>query len=326
MAKSVFVKKGKRTNPLQAFRIYLQNNSGKKLTKKVIIGIVLYLVLFDLAFVFIYPFLTMITDAFKSDADLINSTVKWVPTELYWTNFKVALKQLNYLTYLKNSVIVSLVATIGHALVCSFVGYGFARYNFKGKGLLFGGVILSMLVPMQVLVIPLYSIFSKWNWIQTWLPLIVPCFFGFGLRGGFYIFLFRQFFMGLPHEMEEAAKIDGCGPLKTFFHIMLPMSRSSILVCVVLSVVWHWNDYFEPNIYLSQVPELALLPSKLPGMYEQIAKLAGDSEVADGVSIVINQANCMAATFLVILPLLIAYVFVQKQFMEGVERSGLTGM
>lgn len=326
MAKSAAIHKKKKTNPVQALKIYLQNNSGKKLAKKIIIGFALYLVLFDLAFVFIYPFLTMISDAFKSDADLINSTVKWIPTELYWTNFKVAFKQLNYMTYLKNSVLITVIATLGHTMVCSFVGYGFARYNFKGKGVLFGGVILSMLVPMQVLIIPLYSIFSGWHWTESWLPLLVPCFFGFGLRGGFYIFLFRQFFMGLPHEMEEAAKIDGCGPLKTFFYIMLPMSRSSILVCVVLSAVWHWNDYFEPNIYLSQVPELALLPSKLPGMYEQLAKLASDSEVAEGVSIVINQANCMAATFLVILPLLIAYVFVQKQFMEGVERSGLTGM
>ena len=127
--------------------------------------------------------------------------------------------------------------------------------------------------------------------------------------------------------MEEAARIDGCGPIKTFLKIMLPMSRSSVLVAVVLSVVWHWNDYFEPNIYLSLSPGLQLLPSKLPGMYEQLAQVAGEAdEVAGGASIVINQANCMAATFLVILPLLVAYMFVQKQFMEGVERSGLTGM
>lgn len=326
MAKSK-AEKTKKSNPVQYAKLYLKNTSGKKLAKKIIIGIALYLVLFDLAFVFIYPFLTMISDAFKSDADLINSTVKWIPTSLYWTNFKVAFEELNYMSYLKNSVIVALVATVGHALVCSFVGYGFARYNFKGKGALFAGVILSMLVPTQVLIIPLYITFSSWNWIESWLPLLVPCFFGFGLRGGFYIFLFRQFFMGLPHEMEEAARIDGCGPLKTFFKIMLPMSRSSILVCVVLSIVWHWNDYFEPGIYLSQVPQLAMLPSKLPEMYALIAQMSSESgEIAEGVSVVINQANCMAATFLVILPLLIAYCFVQKQFMEGVERSGLTGM
>lgn len=316
-----------KVSPIKSLQIYLQNNTGKKLAKKVVIAIILYLVLFDLAFVFIYPFLTMISDAFKTDSDLINSTVKWIPTQLYFTNFKVAFSELNYLKFLKNSVLEALIATVGHTLVCSFVGYGFARYNFKGKGVLFIGVILSMLVPVQVLVIPLYITFSNWHWLNSWLPLLVPCFFGFGLRGGFYVFLFRQFFMSLPWEMEEAARIDGCGPIKTFLKIMLPMSRSSVLVAVVLSIVWHWNDYFEPNIYLSLSPGLQLLPSKLPGMYEQLAQVAGEAdEVAGGASIVINQANCMAATFLVILPLLIAYMFVQKQFMEGVERSGLTGM
>lgn len=314
-------------SPIKSLQIYLQNNTGKKLAKKIVLGIILYLVLFDLAFVFIYPFLTMISDAFKTDSDLVNSTVKWLPTELYFNNFKVAFKELDYLNYLKNSVLEALIATIGHTLVCSFVGYGFARYNFKGKNLLFMGVILSMLVPVQVLVIPLYITFSRWGWLNTWLPLLVPCFFGFGLRGGFYIFLFRQFFMSLPWEMEEAARIDGCGPIKTFIKIMLPMSRSSVLVAVVLSIVWHWNDYFEPNIYLSMVPQLNFLPSKLPGMYEKIAAVVDETgDVANAASTVINQANCMAATFLVILPLLIAYMFVQKQFMEGVERSGLTGM
>jgi len=316
-----------KVSPIKALQIYLQNNTGKKLAKKIVIGIILYLVLFDLAFVFIYPFLTMISDAFKTDSDLINTTVKWIPTQFYFENFKVAFRELDYMNYLKNSVLEAILATIGHTLVCSFVGYGFARYNFKGKGVLFMGVILSMLVPVQVLVIPLYITFSSWGWLNTWLPLIVPCFFGFGLRGGFYVFLFRQFFMSLPWEMEEAARIDGCGPIKTFIKIMLPMSRSSVLVAVVLSIVWHWNDYFEPNIYLSMVPQLNFLPSKLPDMYAKIAAIADESgEAADVASTVINQANCMAATFLVILPLLIAYMFVQKQFMEGVERSGLTGM
>lgn len=314
-------------SPIQSFQIYLQNNTGKKLAKKILVGIILYLVLFDLAFVFIYPFLTMISKAFMTDSDLVNSTVKWLPTELHITNFKLAFQELNYLKYFKNSFLVALIATVGHTFICSFIGYGFARYKFRGKGILFGGVILSMLVPTQVLIIPLFKIFSMWGWINNWAPLLVPCFFGFGLRGGFYVFLFRQFFMSLPYEMEEAARIDGCGPLRTFLKIMLPMSRSSVLVGVVLSVVWHWNDYFEPTIYLSLSQELQMLPSKLPGMYEALNQVAGEAEdIADGASLVINQATCMAATFLVILPLLITYVFVQKQFMEGVERSGLTGM
>ncbi len=317
----------KKVTKRESISIYMQNTSGKKLAKKIIIGIGLYLVLFDLAFVFIYPFLTMILDAFKSDADLLNSTVKWIPTELTWVNFKLAFKELNYVDYLVNSLIIVTIATIGHALVCSFVGYGFARYNFRGKGALFAGVILSMLVPAQVLVFPLYQMYSQLGALDTYLPLLVPCFFGFGLRGGFYVFLFRQFFMGLPHEMEEAARIDGCGPLRTYLKIMLPMSRSSLLVCAVLSVVWHWNDSFEPAIYLNSSPQLQLLTAKIPDMYEKLAKFSEEAvEGMNAADLVINQGTVMAATFLVILPLLVIYMFVQKQFMEGVERSGLTGM
>lgn len=299
---------------------------SKKWLKAVVLRVGIYLVLFDLAFVFLYPFITMIIDALKSEEDLINSTVTWIPTSFYWQNFQTAFKQLDYLAFFKNSAIVTVFATLGHVISCSFIGYGFARYRFRGKGILFGGVILSMLVPVQVIIFPLYMNFANWNWIDTYLPLIVPAFLGFGLRGGFYIFLFRQFMMGLPYEMEEAAKIDGCGPLKTFIKIILPMSRSSILVCAVLSIVWHWNDYFEPRIYLNSY-KLAMLPSKLEPLYDALNKITAEGDdAATGGTVVVNQAMCMAATFLVILPLLIAYTFVQKKFMEGVERSGLTGM
>lgn len=311
----------------ESFNIYMQNTNKKKLAKKIIIYVLLYLVLFDLAFVFLYPFLTMILDAFKSDADLLNSTVKWIPTELTFVNFKLAFKELHYLSYLKNSLIIVFVATLGHAIVCSFIGYGFARYNFRGKGVLFAGVILSMLVPTQVLIFPLYQMYAATGVLNTYAPLLIPCFFGFGLRGAFFVFQFRQFFMGLPAEMEEAAHIDGCGPFRTYLQIMLPMSKSSILVCSVLSVVWHWNDSFEPSIYLKSAPQLQLLTARIPEMYQKLAQFSEEAvEGVNAAELVINQGTVMAATFLAILPLLIIYMFVQKQFMEGVERSGLTGM
>lgn len=307
--------------------IPLKDRITKKLVKKIIISALIYLVLFDLAFVFLYPFITMIIDSIKTEADLLNSTIKWIPSSIEWSNFVVAAEGLDYGKYFINSLIVTFVSTLGHAFVASLIGYGLARYKFPGRGIVFGGVILSMLVPTQVLIFPLYQTYGSWGWLDTYLPLLVPCFLGFGLRGGFYIFLFRQFFMGLPWEIEEAARIDGCGALATFFRIMRPMSRSSILVCTVLSAVWHWNDYFEPNIYLNQSPQLLLLPARLPAMYEALNALSSEAEgVEMATDIVINQAICMASTFLVILPLLIAYMFVQKQFMEGVERSGLTGM
>lgn len=181
--------------------------SGIRGIRRIIFRAMYYLLLFDLAFVFLYPFITMIVDSLKTDADLVNITVKWLPSELEFSNYVVAYKQLNYLNYIKNSAIVAIVATIGHVLSCAFVGYGFARYRFPGKSVLFGGVILSMIVPVQVLIFPLYMQYSQWNWLDSYLPLLVPTFFGFGLNGAFFVFLFRQFFVGLPYEMEEAAKI-----------------------------------------------------------------------------------------------------------------------
>ncbi len=293
--------------------------------KKLVVRFFYYLVLCSLSFVFLYPFITMIVTSLMSDSDLLDITVKWLPNELRWSNYKIAIDQLAYWRYMQNSLIIAIAATVGHVISCSFIGYGFARYNFRLKGVCFAIVILSMLVPVQTLIFPLYIQYSKMHWLDTFLPLIVPSFFGYGLNGAFFIFLFRQFFMGLPKEMEEAARIDGCGAFRTFFKIMLPMSKSSILVATVLSFVWHWNDYFEPNIYI-KAPIKRVLPSRLPGLYALVGAEDAMDMIMEEDGFTFNEAMLMAGTFLVILPVLIVYSFLQKKFMEGVERSGLTGM
>lgn len=287
-----------------------------------------YFLLATLSFVFLYPFIKMITQSFMTDDDLINITVKWLPSEVTWSNYDVAFRKLQFGTYVWNSVKVALVATLGHVFSCAMTGYAFARYQFKGKGLLFGFVILSMIVPVQTIIIPQYMQYSNWGWINSpyYLPILVPTFFGFGLSGGFFIFLFRQFFLGLPYEMEEAARVDGCGPIRTYVRIMLPMSQSSLLVCSVLSLVWHWNDYFEPGVYITDV-WLKMLPNRLPSLYAELNKEQHTMiQVNDIEGIMFNEAMLMAATFLCIVPILVLYLFLQRRFMEGVERSGLTGM
>lgn len=294
-------------------------------SKKFVIRFFYYLVLCSLAFVFLYPFITMIVTSFMSDEDLLNITVKWLPSGFKWGNYRIAMEQLGYKRYVKNSLFIATLSTVGHVLSCSFIGYGFARYKFKLKSVCFAVVILSMLVPAQTTIFPMYIQYSKMGWVDSYLPLIVPTFFGYGLNGAFFIFLFRQFFQGLPKEMEEAARIDGCGALQTFFRIMLPMSRSSILVATVLSFVWHWNDYFEPNVYLMTQGK-RVLPSRLPALYKLLNTEEAMDLVMDEGGFTFNSAMLMAGTFLVILPVLIVYAFLQKKFMEGVERSGLTGM
>lgn len=300
----------------------------KRFFRDGILRVAFYFLLATLSFVFLYPFIKMITQSLMTDDDLINITVKWLPSKLTWSNYSIAYKKLQFGTYVWNSVKVAVVATIGHVFSCAMTGYAFARYNFRGKGLLFGLVILSMIVPVQTIIIPSYMQYSNWGWINSplYLPLLVPTFFGFGLSGGFFIFLFRQFFLGLPYEMEEAARVDGCGPIRTYWRIMLPMSQSSLLVCSVLSLVWHWNDFFEPGVYITDV-WLKMLPNRLPSLYAELNKEQHTMiQTNDIEGIMFNEAMLMAATFLCIVPILIMYLILQRRFMEGVERSGLTGM
>lgn len=285
--------------------------------------IALYILLLDLAFVFAYPFLYMIVTALKSPTDLVDITIQWVPKQLFWKNFYNAAVALKYTVGLKNSLFVTILSVIGHLLACSFIAYGFARYKFPGRDILFVVVILTLIVPVQVLIFPMYIQYSKWKLINTYIPIIVPTFFGFGLRGGLFIFIFRQFFLGLPFELEDAAKVDGCNCFRTYWSIVRPISSSAILVTTILAMVWHWNDYFEPNIYITNA-KYWLLPANLPMMFQYLSGGMNEELMMDG-EILFNEAVVMGGVFLVILPLLIVYFVMQRKFMEGIERTGLVG-
>lgn len=281
-----------------------------------------YLLLFDLAFIFLFPFIYMIITSIKSPVDVMDITVKWIPSSLYFDNYKKAVEMTEYFPALLRTAFVTVMATAGHILSCSMIAYGFARYKFPLKNTIFNFVILTIIIPVQVVIISLVIIYSRIGWLNTYLPVIVPSFFGFGLRGGLFIFIFRQFFIGLPYELEEAARIDGCNAFKTYWRIVLPVAGSALLVCTILSIVWHWNEYFESAMYIMR-PKMLLLPPRLSDLYYWLAKsLDQDMMAAESVSL---EGTVMAGTFLVILPILIVYLFLQKRFMESVERSGLVG-
>lgn len=293
--------------------------------KNLIYRIAIYILLINLAFVFFYPFMYMVITSLKSNADLNDYTVNWVPRSFKFENYIIAFNLLDYTMYLKNSIIITLFATLGHALSCSFIGYGFARYNFPGKRILFFFVIVSLIVPVQTIIVPLYLTYANLKWLDTYLPLIVPTFFGFGLKGALFIFLFRQFYLGLPKELEEAAKIDGCGFLRTYWKIVLPVMKSAFVVTAVLSIVWHWNDFYEPAIYISKIT-MGVLPSRINHLVsivnappEEMFELLQLEEAEE----TLNNAVIMAGTFLIILPVLIVFAFLQREFMQGIERTGI---
>ena len=157
-------------------------------------------------------------------------------------------------------------------------------------------------------------------------PLIIPTFLGFGLRGGLFIFIFRQFFRGLPAELEDAARIDGCGPVKTYSRIVLPISGAAIVVTVVLAMAWHWNDYYEPIIYLIGAPGKRMLPAVLPSMYEFLTGIDPEELGLSAAEIeeMYNEGFVMAATTLVMAPVMGVFIVLQRKFMASVVRTGLT--
>lgn len=297
----------------------------KKYSRKVL-NILCYLLLIDLAFIFLYPFLYMIVTSVKSYSDINNLSVNWVPTSFQWENYVLAAEAMKIQYGIVNSIIVTVLATIGHVLSCSFIGYGFARYTFPFKKVLFLGVILSATIPIQTMIIPLFITYTNLGMIDTFVPLILPTYLGFGLRGGIFIFLYRQYFLGFPRALEEAALIDGCGRIRSFFRIAMPSSGPATVVCIVLSMVWHWNDYYEPSVYLSASVKKALVPQMLPNLYQWISNMsASDIQGAEQLVTLYHDGVVMAATFIAIVPLLIAYAFLQKKFMVSIEHSGLVG-
>lgn len=301
--------------------------SGVKL---ILVKIIMYVLIIGMAFVFLYPFLYMLSTSLMTNSDLSSTSVNWIPTELKFENYSIALQLIKNIVYARNSLIVTVVATLGHILSCSFIGYGFARYNFPGKKFLFACVILAFIVPTQTIIIPLYLTYSNMQWLNTYLPLLVPTFLGFGLRGALFIFLFRQFFLTVPKSLEEAARIDGCGFLATYWRIVFPLAKATIVVAMVLSVVWHWNDFYESSIYVSN-PGLAFLPprlnsiisaaSGLPDEQQEMLRMLGLSDGED----TLNNAVVMAGAVVISAPVLIFFAIAQRQFMQGIERSGITG-
>ncbi len=289
--------------------------------------LVTYLVLFALAYICLYPFLYMLITSLKTNADLFDPTVNWIPKKLKFENYVMAFNAISFTRNVKNSIIYTLFGTIGHVLSCSLIGYGFARYRFPGRTLLFGIVISSIIIPIQTLIVPFYLYYANLNLLNTYIPVILPTFFGFGLRGALFIFVFRQFFQGLPKDLEDAARIDGCGFVETFFRIVIPISNAVILVSTVLSLVWHWNDFYEPEFFAGREDMLPLpvaIQTIIPLLESpaRLAQLLSQMKIPD-VEKVINNAVFMAATVIIILPILILFIFLQKRFMQGIERTGM---
>ena len=300
----------------------------KKRTSSIAVNFVRYFFLLALSYVVLFQLFFMISYAVRPKGDMYNPSVVWIPTELTMDNFKLAFEKLDYLKTGFVSVWLMEVSALIEVMSCAVIAYGFARFEFKEKNLIFFLVLLTIIVPSQMLIIPMYLNYAHFDilgigkffidtfhlpdfrpqLLNTGLTFWLPSLFGVGVRSGLFIFIYRKFFEGLPRELEEAAYVDGAGPLRTFVSVILPSSGVVFLTVTIFSTIWHWNECYLSDMYNKANPPLAV---KLDYIRSEILK---DSRAAG-----------MAACLLFIAPVLIMYMFLQRKFVQSIDRVGIVG-
>ncbi|MBQ9696347.1 MAG: carbohydrate ABC transporter permease [Oscillospiraceae bacterium] len=298
-----------------------------------------FFILFGLCFIILYPLIYMVSCAFRAQEDMSDPTVMWIPRHLTLKILRQTMQAMEFWKTLGNTLLLNIGCSLVQVVTCAITGYGFARFKFKGKNLLFGIVIMMILVPSQIIAIPQYMEFryclgiqplmekispalgAKFNLIDTPLTMYLPALGANGIRAGLMIFIFRQFFKGLPKELEDAAYLDGCGPFRTFVQVMVPNASSSFLTVFLFSVVWYWNDFYVSSTFFTQNNTMALMLKNLGTRLSLVLFNSATVEVSPREQILWMEAGCLLA----VTPLLIMYVCLQKYFTEGIERSGLVG-
>lgn len=311
----------------------MKNNKAKtaKLKKKLIGSngegllqkLILYVFVIIVGFVFLYPLIHMVIYSFMDSQDLMNPLVSWVPSKLYLENYEKAFKILNYVKSLFTTIYVSVIPAMIQTVICSAVGYGLARYQFAGKKIVMALVIATFIIPSQVSMIPQYLMYRELGILNSLNAYILPAIFGQGMKSSIFILIFYQFFRQVPRALEEAAQIDGAGYFKIFFKVAVPTALPGFLITFLLSTVWYWNETYMATMYFGTA--IKTLPMKLAAFAEAFKNLypADSGQGLDGQNL--NEAIKMAGTFLNILPLLVLFFFTQKWFVEGIDKSGITG-
>lgn len=287
------------------------------------------ILLVGLSFVILYPFLIKISSMLMSLDDLKNPTVWIVPQSPTLENIQRVFKYGSYWKALGNTVLVSLTCAVLQTLSCTMVGYGFAKFKFRGRGFFFALAVLTIIIPPQTIYISLYMKFryfdvfhlfsligaGPFKLVEQITPMAILSSTAIGLKNGLYIFVMRQFFRGVPRELNEAACVDGCGTIHTFFAIMLPIARSMMISIFLLSFAWQWTDTFYSSLFYRQ---MLVLPNIL-------SKITVITSEAIGKGTMMSSVMLNTGVILIIAPLILIYMVLQKFFIQGVERSGLVG-
>jgi len=304
---------------------------------KIVANLARYTFLLAFSYILLYPLIFMISSSLQGARDFFDPTVEWIPKTPIFSNFSLAFEAMDFGNSFISTLIYEMLSAVFEIISCAVAAYGLARFNFKGKRLLNGMMLLTILVPTTMIIIPSYINFTRLDilgilkliggifgaelrlnvldspWVM-WLPSI----FAVGLKGGLFIYIYKQFFQGLPKEFEEAAWIDGAGPIKTFIKVIIPSSTVPIVTVTMFSVVWHWNDYYLAQMYLTKEYPLSVQLASVDSL------LTNALQGAESAKIVLGPA-IMAACLMMVLPLIIFYLVLQRRFIASIANSGIVG-
>jgi len=280
-----------------------------KITRKISI-VIYHLLVFTFGIIMIYPLIWMVMSSFKETNTIFSTAGSLIPEKFTLENYINGWKgfaKISFGVFFKNSLFISIIATIGTVISSALVAYGFARCEFRGKKILFSAMLISMMLPAQVLMIPQYLWYQKLGWVGSYLPLIVPYFFAIQ---GFFVYLMINFIDGIPRELDEAAKIDGCSYYSIFTRIILPLISPALITAGIFSFMWRWDDFLSALLYVNKS---AKYPVSLA------LKLFCDPGSSS------DYGAMFAMAFLSVLPAVIMFIFFQKYLVEGIATSGLKG-
>lgn len=290
-----------------------------------------------MSYLFMFPLYYMLVVSFQRPDLAVDPTSVYVPKAFSTEAYKIALKQLDYKNSALLSLVISVLSTALTAISCSLTGYAFARFEFKGKKIAFLFVMLLIVIPPQQIIVPQYLMYKSFNFggllslfgvelnlLNTPFVFVLPSLFAVGLKAGIFIFIFRQFFLGQPRELEEAAKIDGCGALQTFIKVMAPLAKPAFVVVIMLCIIWHWNDYYSSSMFfIDKIKPVMVCLERLRQNIVEMGTLPGLPK--GNYTPVILRMYLQAGVVLTITPPLFLYVFMQKQFVESIDRTGIVG-
>lgn len=264
-----------------------------------------HLILLGIGVSFGLPFYWLLSTALKPDAQVFAMPPVWVPHPIVWQNFPRALRYIPFWLYLRNTVFICVSTVFGTLISCSLVAYSLAKIQWRYRKVVFSSLLVSLILPAQVTLIPTFTIFKWLGWINSFKPLILPSFLG----SAFYIFLLRQFFMTIPNELSDAARIDGCSELGIYWRVILPLAKPALATVALFTFVGGWNDFMGPLLYLNddRLYTLAL------GLQQFVSQHGAE------------WSMLMAASTVMTLPIVVLFFFAQRTFIQGVTLTGIKG-